>query len=811
MFLLLVFFVCIFSYDSGHADQSLDLIQVKYSKSLEYFSIEPVWIHTNLNPSDAKLNEDGFYSGYRSASGACTLGNNQLVWEYRPFSTSNPLGYCGASNYGGALTVKVDDKIVMDTIPIGGDVDCYGTPIYKIVINTYNDQLESFIYSDSKGQLDSLFIDFDDTTDVPITFEYIKKHINNNNVIQPTSINEQSWEYKNWSVSSHDNLVRYIARGDTVHGHEFGFIKMEGNCNQDLLWICWSTSKKGLNVFKDKEATICFRVGKTRFQIEIPLLSVVESQSGLTLLSFSNFIVGEKFISLLKKGQKIEVTILAPEELVTQLDIRRDTFSLNGFTATKLKAREFCETLSGTQSERTNIHSQSSFEAKYCADKKVQPDNKKVNKIETSQESKSFFVAKHLENLLSIEDEIVKLETDFQEVTILLSAGILNSKLSEWGEDNISKGNLTREQLFYIMSLSMMKLSALTQAADMNEATVCHIKEAKTLMSMAKGNDASPVNCRQKVYSNELQVRIGKNMYGPKLAEVSELANKWATSVILFSQYSAEIDNYGYNLKDFKRSRVKAKELNNSSNMDVDNSKPKNNKREITESLKKLIGNYDKSSQSILTKTLLKRTVFKTNTHHISYIPEEDTFILSEWATIPSKWGGPTQDKENLASHVILPNLSIQTIRKFKDYFNKYLEWYDINQKNKMRMINRHMGEVSGFHFLYSSISRIDDDKNFNNDYLALSDKDWKKSTDTDKKKSYYERLSTSYRSGFFMTFFKKDVEEIIDFFNEEKIAIIKKNSIENLKEDMENERLYKLNLEIEEKERRERLNKLFN
>ena len=44
-------------------------------------------------------------------------------------------------------------------------------------------------------------------------------------LIHHASASEQSWEYKDWSVSSQNELVRYITNGDVVHGHQFGFIK----------------------------------------------------------------------------------------------------------------------------------------------------------------------------------------------------------------------------------------------------------------------------------------------------------------------------------------------------------------------------------------------------------------------------------------------------------------------------------------------------------------------------------------------------------------------------------------------------------
>ena len=157
-----------------------------------------------------------------------------------------------------------------------------------------------------------------------------------------TYANEKSWEYKDWNVSTHDKFVRYMTNGDTVHGHQFGFIKMIGNCNRDLLWISWSTYEDGIEAFKGSDAIIQLRIGETQIQIEVPILSVYNFTPLLKVIGFSNFIAGEKLISLLKKEHTVEVTIIAPKELVAKLDVTTDTFSLNGYTATALKSVEFC-------------------------------------------------------------------------------------------------------------------------------------------------------------------------------------------------------------------------------------------------------------------------------------------------------------------------------------------------------------------------------------------------------------------------------------------------------------------------------------
>ena len=164
-------------------------------------------------------------------------------------------------------------------------------------------------------------------------------------VVHQGNASELSWESKNWSVSgdSQDKDVYYIANGDVVHGHEFGFIKKAGNCNQDLLWISWTTYKKGIDSFKGNDAGIQFRISDAQFQLGIPLIAVVHVSPPLTVVIFSNFLAGDKWISLLKKGAAITVTIKSPKELVSKFDITTDSFSLNGYTAARLKAREFCE------------------------------------------------------------------------------------------------------------------------------------------------------------------------------------------------------------------------------------------------------------------------------------------------------------------------------------------------------------------------------------------------------------------------------------------------------------------------------------
>ncbi|HAQ33597.1 MAG TPA: hypothetical protein DCP05_05805, partial [Rhodospirillaceae bacterium] len=153
---------------------------------------------------------------------------------------------------------------------------------------------------------------------------------------------ENSWEYKDWSVSTDSETVHYAANGNTVHGHKFRLIKQVGQCDRDLLLITWSTHEKGLENFKGSNATFQFKIGNTWLQRESMLGLVGNLTPYLTLANFG-LVADKKLISLLEKGHAIEAIIIAPEELAGKFDIPEDSFSLDGFIAAKLKSREFCE------------------------------------------------------------------------------------------------------------------------------------------------------------------------------------------------------------------------------------------------------------------------------------------------------------------------------------------------------------------------------------------------------------------------------------------------------------------------------------
>ena len=146
----------------------------------------------------------------------------------------------------------------------------------------------------------------------------------------------------NWTVT---NDARLHTTGETVFGHKFGFIKKPGNCDIDLLYIGWSTYQEGLEKHKGEDALIELDIDGNKGNILIPLVSTYNLAGISTLAIFTNFIVTEYFINLIKESNKLKLTFKSPEEMLNKLDIQTESFNLSGFTDAYQQAYKQCNQL----------------------------------------------------------------------------------------------------------------------------------------------------------------------------------------------------------------------------------------------------------------------------------------------------------------------------------------------------------------------------------------------------------------------------------------------------------------------------------
>jgi hypothetical protein len=153
------------------------------------------------------------------------------------------------------------------------------------------------------------------------------------------------WEYKAWETKSiTEGEYRYTTNGEIVHGNRFGFFVYRSSCSTNILWLTISTDDKGLSEHIGEDVKISISIdGQLGAIIETPLASVYKFTSSIDIALFTNFVASERFINALKKGKTVGFGITGPNEISSKFDIPMENFSLSGFTADHVKAKEACE------------------------------------------------------------------------------------------------------------------------------------------------------------------------------------------------------------------------------------------------------------------------------------------------------------------------------------------------------------------------------------------------------------------------------------------------------------------------------------
>ena len=154
--------------------------------------------------------------------------------------------------------------------------------------------------------------------------------------------------FKDWEVSNIAGMILYSAHGENVHGHRFGWLKRAGSCNQDILYLTYSSYNENINVLeKLTKNTMPLKVIFP--QTDGVTLHILPEIIGLTGLGNMKIVT----LSNMRKGKVMDayfsklnaITIEIEEPYTSLFDITFDNWSLNGYVAAKLKAQEMCEGL----------------------------------------------------------------------------------------------------------------------------------------------------------------------------------------------------------------------------------------------------------------------------------------------------------------------------------------------------------------------------------------------------------------------------------------------------------------------------------
>lgn len=146
-----------------------------------------------------------------------------------------------------------------------------------------------------------------------------------------------------WQVSTNSGHVRYSTHGTIVYGHKFGFVKLARRCDDDILWLSWSSDDPRVKRLVKSKVKLLIDVDGISFRIGVDLTTASSLIPLTTVVLFTNFLVGPTFVDLLNQGKKIGITISGPPSASQLFDIRSDEFTLAGFAVARQQAKKTCE------------------------------------------------------------------------------------------------------------------------------------------------------------------------------------------------------------------------------------------------------------------------------------------------------------------------------------------------------------------------------------------------------------------------------------------------------------------------------------
>ena len=153
-------------------------------------------------------------------------------------------------------------------------------------------------------------------------------------------------KYKDWEVSKLDNLIIYRTNGNIVHGHTFGWIKRVGQCSHDNLYLTYSSSHQDKDILeKLKNNKVPLKLvfpesDSSPIKIHPPIISVNDFGS-MKIITLSNVQQNNELNAYMEELHSVEIAITSPYAKL--FDIPKDSWSLDGYIAAKLKAKELCE------------------------------------------------------------------------------------------------------------------------------------------------------------------------------------------------------------------------------------------------------------------------------------------------------------------------------------------------------------------------------------------------------------------------------------------------------------------------------------
>ena len=153
-------------------------------------------------------------------------------------------------------------------------------------------------------------------------------------------------KFKHWEVSKLDDLIMYRTNGNIVHGHSFGWIKRVGQCNYDNLYLTYSSVHEDKDILEQlKNNKVPLKLvfpesDSSPIKMHPPIISV-NNFGSMKIITLSNIQQNNELNAYMEELHSVEIAITSPYAKL--FDIPKDSWSLDGYIAAKLRAKELCE------------------------------------------------------------------------------------------------------------------------------------------------------------------------------------------------------------------------------------------------------------------------------------------------------------------------------------------------------------------------------------------------------------------------------------------------------------------------------------
>jgi len=170
---------------------------------------------------------------------------------------------------------------------------------------------------------------------------------------EPQQINPDVYKFKDWEITQFKDMVIYKTNGMAVHGHKFGWVKKAGSCDREFMYLTFSSQHKDKALLekvvnRDIPIEIVFPQMEPSqpAKLDISLVAVnnlmmEDIDVGMKIATFSGIENNQLFDAFMEHYNMIEIEIVGVYKAL--FDIPLDSWSLDGYIASKTKAKEMCE------------------------------------------------------------------------------------------------------------------------------------------------------------------------------------------------------------------------------------------------------------------------------------------------------------------------------------------------------------------------------------------------------------------------------------------------------------------------------------